>query len=330
MNKTLIFNHKLEDFSKIFLATFLVFAVMCATDVLTSTVFVLLTVYFLDGGHVYSTFLEVLGDPEEVRKKYVWVVLLGSFFLNLIVHFFLTPYFFYYIFYFTVYHNMRQGLGVTFLYRIGEKRRASFVKWGYYFLTVVPFVLFHMKPSIKEGKLGEAILRPINLSQFMDSQLLEIFFKYGVIVYILGALLIAGFLLKEKNGKGLLSMLFFMAVYAYAFLISNNEMKSYALLIFSHAIPYYFLMEKRLVKTHKLNFMQRYAWLFLLTIFAIGGALDYYQEDIISLFEPFDSLGMALLTTPLISHFIYDAVLWKRDNERFLEFCAILKKTRLE
>ena len=68
MKHSLIFNSKLEDFSKIFLATLVVFFFMLFTDVMTSTAFVLVTIYFLDGGHVYSTFLEVLGDPEEVRK----------------------------------------------------------------------------------------------------------------------------------------------------------------------------------------------------------------------------------------------------------------------
>lgn len=322
MKHSLIFTSKLEDFSKIFLATLAVFFFMMLTDVMTSTAFVLVTIYFLDGGHVYSTLLEVLGDPEEVKKKYVWIVLLASFFLNFLVHFFFTPYFFYYIFYFTIYHNMRQGLGVTFLYRMGEKRAVSLVKWGYYFLTMTPFILFHMKPPMAEGKLGEAILMPINLYYLFSAQTLETTYRAGILLYVIGAMTIAGILIYQKNIRGFLSMLFFTMVYAYAFLISNNEMKSYALLIFSHAIPYYFLMEKRLGITHKLNFMQKYAWLFLLMIFAIGGVIDYYQSDIVSLFEPLDSLAIALLTTPLISHFIYDAIIWKRGNERFNTFAS--------
>ena len=326
MKHSLIFTSKLEDFSKIFLATLAVFFFMMLTDVMTSTAFVLVTIYFLDGGHVYSTLLEVLGDPEEVRKKYVWIVLFASFLLNFFVHFFFTAYFFYYIFYFTIYHNMRQGLGVTFLYRLGEKRAISLVKWGYYFLTMVPFILFHMKPPMAEGKLGEAILMPFNLYEVFSAQSLETIYKTGVFIYVIGAVAIAGVLIYQKNIRGFLSMLFFTMVYAYAFLISDNEMKSYALLIFSHAIPYYFLMEKRLGITHKLNFMQKYAWLFLLVIFAVGGVLDYYQSDIVSLFEPLDSLAMALLTTPLISHFIYDAIIWKRGNDRFNTFVSYNNK----
>jgi hypothetical protein len=322
MNKNLIFSHKIEDFSKIFLATFIVFFFMLLTDVLTSSLFVLLTVYFLDGGHVYSTFLEVLADPEEVRKSYVWLTLLGAFLLNLVIHYFYSAYFFYYIFYFTVYHNMRQGLGVTFLYRLGDKLDVHFIKWGYYFLTIMPFLLFHFKPAMQEGKLGEAILRPFDLSHYAGADYLQICFRYGVVVYLVVTLSLFSFLVWKKNTRGILSMLFFAIVYSYAFLISNNEMKSYAILIFSHAIPYYFLMEKRINKTHSLNFMQKYAWLFLLMLFTAGAAVEYYQEDLISLFEPLDSLAMALLTTPLISHFIYDAIIWKRENKRFATFVS--------
>lgn len=322
MEKNLIFSNKIEDFTKIFLATFLVFVCMLSTDVMTSATFLFITIYFLDGGHVYSTLLEVIGDPEEIRKKYVWIVLLGSFFLNLFIHFFFTPYFFYYIFYFTIYHNMRQGLGVTFLYRLGEKRSVNLVKWGYYFLTVVPFILFHMKPPMPYGTLGDAILKPIDLYHIFSAQSLETAFRSGVVIYLLGASGIAAFLIYQKNIRGLLSMLFFTVVYAYAFIVSDNQMKSYALLIFSHAIPYYFLMEKRLGVTHKLNFMQKYAWLFLLVVFAIGGVIDSYQEEIVSLMEPMDSLAIALLTTPLISHFIFDAIIWKRGNERFHAFVS--------
>ena len=323
MEKKLIFSHHLEDFSKIFLATFLVFICMLSTDLMKSEIFLLITIYFLDGGHVYSTLLEVVTDPEEVRKKYVWLVLLGSFFLNLFIHFFFKSYFFYYIFYFTIYHNMRQGLGITFLYRVGEKRSANFIKYSYYFLTLVPFILFHMRPAFVSGKLSEQILKPIDLYQFFSSHALESAFLIGLGIYVAGSLAIAGRLILQKNVRGFFSMLFFTVVYAYAFLISRSEMKSYAVLIFSHAIPYYFLMEKRLGLTHKLNFMQKYAWFFLLIIFAIGGFLDSYQEEIITFFDPMDSMAVALLTTPLISHFIFDAIIWKRGNARFQTFVAI-------
>lgn len=316
----MIFQGYREDFFKIFAATIVVFVLTLTTNIIASGAFVLLTVYFLDGGHVYSTLLEVLADPEEVKKQYVWIVFVGSFLLNFLIHFFLNPYFFYYIFYFTVFHNMRQGLGVTFLYRIGEKASATMLKWSYYFLTMVPFVLFHLHSPMTEGNLGETILRPIELSKFIPQTTLDIYFKYGLILYFVGSVLITLMLIFYKNIRGFISLLFFTSVYAYSFIYSPNQFRSYALLIFSHAVPYFFLMEKRILLTHKIPFIKKNAFVFLTLLFALGGVMDYYQYDLVESSAPFDSLAMALLTTPLIAHFIFDGIIWKRGNERFKTF----------
>jgi hypothetical protein len=320
MKKELIFADKLEDFYKIFLATFLVFGLVIFTNAFASTAFALITIYLLDGGHIYSTLLEVVADPEEIRKRYVWLVLLGSFFLNLIIHLFFTDYFFYYIFYFTIFHNMRQGLGVTFLYRIGEARSPGLIKKFYYFLTMIPFILFHFRPAIPHGGLGDGIIKPIELSLFFGSGLFQSIFEAGVVIYLLGAVLIIGYLVLKKNMRGFFSMLFYTCIYAYAFIISDNQMKSYSMLIFSHAIPYFFLMEKRINITHRYEFIKKYAFFFVGAAFMVGGAIDYYGDHLAPDYEEFESLAVALLATPLIAHFIFDAIIWKRGNERFKSF----------
>ena len=64
-----------------------------------SQFFLLLTIFFLDGGHVYSTYLESLADPNEFKNSLVWKLLISAFLLNLLVHYFITEYFFTYIFF---------------------------------------------------------------------------------------------------------------------------------------------------------------------------------------------------------------------------------------
>jgi hypothetical protein len=214
---------------------------------------------------------------------------------------------------------MRQGLGVTFLYRIGESS-ARLIKWSYYFLILSPFILFHLRPPVFDGGLGEAIIKPVMLSRFFPVETLDSLYSWGLSLYFLGSAFIILYLLFKKNMKGFLAMLFFAAVYAYSFIFSDNQMKSYALLIFSHAIPYFFLMEKRLAITHRVSFIKRFAWALLFIVFFLGGLVDYYQDDIVEMFEPLESIAIALLATPLIAHFIYDAIIWKRGNERFKAF----------
>ncbi len=328
MQTPLIFNDKSEDFVKIFLATLLVFALMQLPGITSAPFFIILTVYLLDGGHVYSTLLEVLFDPEEVKKRYVALVLLGSFFLNLSIHYFFHPYFFYYVFYFTVFHNMRQGLGITFLYRVGDNRNPTFIKSFYYFLTMTPFLIFHLRGPLLERSLSGEILMPFYLNQYLSPLLQSMVSKTFPMIYFLVSFALFLILVIQKNTRGILSMLFFGGVYAYSFLFSTHELESYVLLIFSHAIPYYFLMEKRVKLTHQKIMVKKYAWIFLISLFIIGGTIDYFQDDLVGLFEPFESLIMALLLTPLISHFIFDAIIWKRGNARFKMFIQSQKVRR--
>lgn len=320
LSKSLVFKSQKEDFFKIFFFTFLVFVISFNPVFLSSTLVILATVYLLDGGHVYSTLLEVYADPEEIRKGYVWVVTFLSLVLNLLVLIFLPNYFFYYIFYFTVFHNMRQGLGVTFLYRKGIKGYAQFYKYSYYFLTVVPFLLFHFRVRDSKVKLGDAIIKSFDLSAFYSSEILAKYFQFGVIFFGIGGALILAYIYFKKQFQGLFSLIFFSFVYVFAFLISKNEFQSYIILIVSHAVPYYFLMEKRLVNTHRYNVIKKFAYMFLFFSFLAGGTLDYFHDSIIEYFDDADVLIRAILTTPLIAHFIFDGLIWRRGNERFKVF----------
>lgn len=320
MQNKLIFQDRAEDFVKIFLSTILVFFLIQLPGFISTPFFILLTVYFLDGGHVYSTLLEVLFDSTENKKKYVAIVLLGTFFLNFFIHFFFESLFFYYIFYFTIFHNMRQGLGITFLYRAGNSPSPSLIKAFYYFLTLVPFFIFHLKDPILGSQLSSEILMPFYLGSYLKNLLPQFSLNILTYFYACSSVLIFTYLQLTKNNKGALAMFFFGVIYAYAFIFSSDYLKSYVLLIFSHAIPYFFLMEKRVKLTHQTTYIRKFAWVFLLLLFAFGGAIDYFQDDVIDYFLPFKSLTLALLTTPLISHFIFDAIIWKRGNARFKSF----------
>lgn len=115
-------------------------------------------------------------------------------------------------------------------------------------------------------------------------------------------------------------MIFFGSIYIYAFLFSESELKSYGLLVFSHAIPYFFLMDKRIKLTHSVHWLKKFAFVFLFVTFFLGGLLDYYQDDLVLLADPFESVGLAFLLTPLIGHFLIDAYIWKREHSKFKLF----------
>jgi hypothetical protein len=315
-----IFNSPLEDFWKIFLPTLIVLICCLSTSWMMTPAMMWITAYLLDGGHVYSTFLEVYLDPKENRKAYVPYVTLIAFFLNLIVLVFVHNYFYTYIFYFTVFHNMRQGLGVTLLYRKGT--HIKLFKWAYYFLTMGPFLIFHLLPRAGENHLSERIIKSIEFPLFSLPETAQKVWSMAVYVYIAVAILLLVYLTKNKLRRGVWSLYFYGGVYALGFLYFKNEIYSYSLLIFSHTIPYFFLMETRSKLTHSVNWMRQWAIALIALLFFAGGMLDYYQLAIINYFDDVDLLVQALLLTPLIAHFLFDGIIWKRGNERFHAFTS--------
>lgn len=317
--RVLIFKSPVGDFLKLFFPTLLVFPLFLFPDFLSSPLLAMIIMYFFDGGHVYSTLLEQYADPVERKKAYVWQLTLLAFAMNLLVAILYEKHFFTYIFYFTVFHNMRQGLGVTFLYRRGEAAMAGFIKYSYYFLTMVPFFLFHLRER-PANQLGEAIIKPLNLAQGQHLAALLPYYRLGLGIFLCGVVAIYATLLLKKQRKGLLPMGFFALVYTFAFIVSQNEFQSYVVLILSHAVPYFWLMEKRLVNTHTSGSMKKFAVIFLFLTFMVGGLLDYNHQELIETFDSISLLMLALLYTPLIVHFLFDGVIWTRDNERFQIF----------
>lgn len=321
-NEQVIFDSPIEDFFKIFFPTILIFAMSFYQPFLAAPITMLFVAYVLDAGHVYSTMLEVYMDPIEVKKSYIWQTTLLAFAINFVILYFLNEAFFYYIFYFTIFHNLRQGLGVTFLYRKGQKSLQALYKYGYYLITVGPLILFHFRLRPDEGRVSGAILKSIDLFSIFNHHALQIIFNVGLGIYLLLTLVTIILFIVKKNTQGLLSFIFFGIVYAFAFLISKSETQSYFVLILSHTVPYYFLMQKRVKKTHSSGSIRKHAYLIIAGLFILGGYLDYYQYVIVDFLDDIDILVRALLVTPLIAHFLFDGIIWKHNNERFRAFVS--------
>lgn len=273
--------------------------------------------FLIDAGHVYTTFLESFTDPHEVKVHHtVWWAIL-AFILNLSFLVFLPSLFFYYIFYFTVFHNMRQGLGVSFLYQKSFTIKPMFFKSMYYFATLVPFVLFHFKSRASDA-LGDRIIERLDLFQWFRPESLSMIYNWGQTFYLLALAMIIIYLIVKKV-EHIMAFLFFTLVYAVSFLVLNNEIYAYSLLIVSHGIPYFFLMEKRISLTHPKNFIKRNAIFILLFNVVIGALIDFSEDDIYDLTEG-NVFVQALFFTPLIAHFLIDGVIWKKGHLKFEAF----------
>lgn len=317
MSKSIsIFNNSIEDFLKIFAPTIIVFFLIFKSDYLMTPLFLIFVTYFCDSGHVYSTFLEIYFDPKENRKKHIWIITFISFALNLGLLFLSENLFYHYIFYFTVFHNMRQGLGISFLY-LNQKISPLLIKTLYYFLTMFPFVLFHLTRVRNVTKLDENYYRPLNYFLIDHYYLRQKILMYGIGIYSLIFVGILIFLYRKELYKTMWSMFFFGAVYGFAYLYFENELKAYAILIISHAIPYYFLFQKRIELTHSVNHFKKFSYFYVFLLFFIGAMVDINQGGIVRAHEDIEYLLLAIFNTPLITHFLIDGIIWKHTDEKF-------------
>jgi hypothetical protein len=272
----------------------------------SSLIFSALVVYLFDAGHVYSTLLESHFDVNHERKKEIYFYTALAFILNVVALLISKNFFYCYLFYFTVFHNMRQGLGVVLVNK--SKIKSDTIKYLYYIATGFPFVLFHLR---NEGnQLSKDILNPIDLTflnEYID--LNRSFVIYGFL--ILGCLI---FLLRKKEWKQTFSFLWFSSVYCYAWMISTNAIVSYFILVITHAIPYFWFMYKRVSLTHTNEFVVKNSVILLLALFAAGGLFDYLHDD-----RSYSGnfLLDALFFTPLITHFLIDGIIWKKKDARF-------------
>jgi hypothetical protein len=315
-----LFDSDAEDFFKIIFATICFFILSLNSHFLSSEWTIFVIVYVLDAGHVYSTFAEVLADPDESKKSYVFKTLALSFFINYIILTFQQKYFFYFIFYFTIFHNLRQGLGLMLLYKMKDQFQRVFYKTSYYFLTIMPFIIFHFRNRNAQSLLEQSVLKPIDMGGFLLMDTVKLIYALGLGAYLLVCVVILTGFVFQKQFKALKMALFFSIVYGYAFVFSQNEFQSYMLLVVSHAVPYYFLMQRRIRMTHSISFFRKNPSLVLALIFIIGGLFEYNHDAIYKLTGNFEKILMALLTTPLIAHFIFDSLIWKKTNKRFQIF----------
>jgi hypothetical protein len=211
---------------------------------------------------------------------------------------------------------MRQGLGFVFLHQEKVPINPKNLKYIYYYLTMMPFIIFHFSER-QSLRLNEFLLRRIDLFQIMNSQLIEGLRFYLTCLYIISIIVIFIYIWKIKL-EAKTSLVFFTLVYITAFLILKNEMYAYATLIFSHGIPYFFLMKKRIELTHSIQLVKKYAGLFLLIFVAMGAYVDFIEEDITG-FENLwiNNIAIALFFTPLIGHFLIDGFIWKKGHPKF-------------
>lgn len=268
----------------------------------------------LDSGHVYTTIWRTYLNPRERRRTraYVFVPLL------LFVGFFIwaalaIPYLGAFVVYATIFHNIRQLFGISKWYQKlnGVQRPTS--DFFLYALSFAAVITGHFIPYGRWGGVyteRDAFLYP---SSKLHATGCLVFFG------LLAAWTIYEVWLWRRQGQvewnRALSVGNAAFLYGFTFLFPKNMAQVLFPLVVSHGVAYIALisLSVRRVRTVRAG---TYVTLgaIMFTALAFGAAEFLFEDRYAGFDDPSWAAVTALWLTPLFSHFVYDAFLWRRTH----------------
>lgn len=320
-----ILDTKYEDFFKIFFPSLIIIPLILFSGFEGVAWSLIVCLSVLDIGHVFSSGVEPLFD-KDVRKEKITLklVLIGFIIASLIV--LLFPENVHRIFFYSIiFHNIRQGMGITLLYyKKGEKKNisASFLKNTFYFFTVTPLLLFHLRRIFSDFGVLETIYYVLPLEDYLSLSERDVneYLYFSYIIFFLAFALTLFFLFRRLSFKTVGSFLFFTGIYIYSYLLTENLLYSSLLLMSSHAIPYLFLIEKRVSNHSETKNLVKYSYVSIFFCVFLGFLYYTFFYKSIGEYSEMSSWTKFFVILPSYIHYSFDGYIWTQKNSRFKEF----------
>ncbi len=282
-----------------------------------SVIYGLLATALIDSGHVYTTLWRTFLHPEERKSSSIyWVFPLAICLFFFMWYYFQLPYLWSFVVYATLFHHVRQVYGFSKWYQTLNKRQDKISDFFLYSLSFGPILIYHFRPGAFSNYYSTD-----DLFLFPDS----IIFK--TLLYVYSMIAVAWILYERrlwirgtKELNRLLSVAFPACVYAYCFFVGRTFTQLLFPLLFLHGIAYCAVMGLSLTRT-------RGGWFSNLTLSltivagtaVVFGLFESFMEGSIvgdnrklTGFVP--SLIVGLYLTPLFCHYVFDAVIWKKNH----------------
>lgn len=278
--------------------------------------FALLGIIFLDSGHAYTTiFRTVLHENKDYRLvKYYWI--LGLVFLLLLLWQFLkVPYLFSMVVYFTFFHYMRQNFGILKWYELKNQQLLKGSSCFLYLSNLVPFIGFHFRENLRIHYYTGT-----DLFVYPDQKLFLLF--SGLHLATFGCFLFYAY----SRRISLSSLTFILSnylVYGVLLVQSISAIVAVSVIVFSHGMGYLAIMQEGLTKTQPKRFRNLFFTTLILFVFVmVVGPSEYFIEekflnisnDYLLMNQPFQNLIISLYLLPTLAHYIFDAMIWKRNH----------------
>jgi len=266
----------------------------------------------LDNGHVYMTYSRV---KKEFKQSPLFFTLVP---LSITVGIFLwlyfkIPYFWSFVVYATFFHFVRQVYGINRWYMSQEGIKSGAIDFFLYSLVILPILSIHFNPNMHIELYGkDDFITYESMFLFKTTILLNILalIGWGVSEYLIYKKI------KKVNFYRIVFILSNAILFALVGYFAQNYIEVIIPLMMAHGFQYLILSSSFESKTYKEKIMK--VFLILLLIGIIFGGIDtYFQEQFdmnnsyLYYTDVVENLLLALLLTPLFSHYIYDMKIWK-------------------
>lgn len=269
----------------------------------------------IDSGHVYTTFLR--GPFFKFHNKAKTLASLFSIFLFLFFWlYFQIPYFWSFVVYYTLFHHVRQYVGLIKWYNKLEQYHDSILIYLFYASVLISMLLFHTDPNqtlTYYSFPGDVLYFPS-----------QTFFNYLIFAQVLIWLIYVGytgyvfFILKLKPFK---THLFFVLAILFYFLVCMSNRNTPLVLVpilFAHGIPYILLIyhSRKKLKPNQTKIKVLGILSFVVLFMSI---FEYAIQEYVVDYEYlngllFPKILLALFLTPLIFHYVIDGYIWKSKH----------------
>lgn len=320
-----IFSSDKEDFLKLFLPPLLIVPLIFFPQLQWIAWMGIAFFSVMDISHVYSTAMEAYLDPEErVKRKTLVLTAIGVSIPLLMVVFF-APYVEYIFFYSIIFHNMRQGLGLTLIYYKKSSKRlmsANTLKWIYYFLTLAPIIIYHFKRLYMDFGVLEKYYFVIPLESFFyfsqDTLIKAV--ELGEITYWVIFVISSIYMFFKVELRVWGTLLFFAGIYSFSYFATKNLLFSTLLLMASHAVPYLFLVQKRTKDFGQSALLRKFSTLVIFVIIGLGACYYFFFFRNVGEIHLLSPLTKFIIILPSYIHYAFDGHVWTKNNQRFMKF----------
>ena len=289
-----------------------------------------LVLFFIDAGHAHITIFRTYLRKEE-RQRYPWFYILTPIVVLLFMFswgYFGWPYLWRFMLLMTFFHHIRQNYGLFMWYaKLENFKHAYRYKYHIYLLAVLPFILYlyrelDYKPLYQYSERYQGVLFP---GEFY-LQLFYFFYLFLTVIHILKNMW------TKKMGMGLgVSFIFPAILNGSCFLLFHHSYEIFIPMLAFHGFSYMAMMVSSMKKLDHKERTDFYIWLWIIgavfvlagTEFMITDSFDIYEDPSTLVRNPILSLVMSLSVFPNLVHYIFDAVIWKKENP---DFQMILKK----